>query len=77
MKDTNDSSPEDLLEPALTVPEVAKILRISRVHAYRLASRGVIPSYRVGRRRRLVSPKALREWIDAGGSASEGGAAVT
>lgn len=33
----------------LTVPEVAKLLRIGRNHAYELVARGEIPSVRLGR----------------------------
>ena len=34
----------------ITVPEAAKLLRISRNHGYDLVKRGVIPSIRLGNR---------------------------
>ena len=39
----------------LTVPEVAKLLGISRNYAYELARRGEIPVIRIGKR--LLVPK--------------------
>lgn len=47
----------------LTVPEAAKILRIRRNLAYRLAANGEIPAVRLGRR--LVVPRAaLEKWLE-------------
>ena len=40
----------------LTVPEVARVLRIGRNLAYELVARGDIPSRRLGRR--IVVPRA-------------------
>jgi excisionase family DNA binding protein len=40
----------DELPDVLTVPEVAKVLRISRNRAYEAVRTGAIPSVRLGRR---------------------------
>ena len=46
----------------LTVPEAAKVLRISRNLAYELVARGEIPAIRLGRVIRV--PRApLEEWV--------------
>lgn len=48
----------------LTVPEAAKVLRISRNLAYELVARGEIPAIRLGRVIRV--PRApLEEWVNA------------
>ena len=41
----------------LTVPEVAKLLRISRNLVYELVAQGVLPSIRLGRR--ILVPRDL------------------
>ena len=46
----------------LTIPEVAKILRISRNLAYQLVAERVLPSVQLGRRL-LVPRDLLNEWI--------------
>ncbi len=46
----------------LTVPEVAKVLRIGRTEAYAMVGRGDIPVLRIGRRV-IVPRKALEEWV--------------
>ena len=43
----------------LTVPEVAKTMRISRAAAYRLVELGTIPSVRLGR-----SVRVPAWWVD-------------
>lgn len=40
-------------DAALTPNQAAKLLRMSRTHLYKLLDDGVIPSYRVGRDRRI------------------------
>lgn len=46
----------------LTVPEAARVLRISRNLAYELVARGEIPAIRLGRVIRV--PRApLEEWV--------------
>lgn len=46
----------------LSVEEAAHYLGISRSHAWELISRGELPSFHIGRRRRL-SVETLRNWI--------------
>jgi excisionase family DNA binding protein len=58
----------------LTVPEAARILRISTAYAYALASRGELPSLRLGRRI-LVPRRALESLVD--GRAGEENRALT
>jgi len=64
---------EDLAEmPAmLTIPEVAKLLRISRGAAYMAARRGEIPCFRIGRTLR-VSRAAMVTWLCQGGVSRSG-----
>ena len=47
----------------LTVPEAARILRISRNLAYELVRQNVLPHIRLGRRI-LVPRRALQSWIE-------------
>ena len=47
----------------LTVPEVAKVLRIGRNLAYELVARGEIPSVRLGRVIR-VPRSSLERWLE-------------
>ena len=56
----------------LTIPEVARVLRVPPARAYNLAREGLIPTVRVGRQVR-VDRDALRHWIDDGGCALPGG----
>jgi excisionase family DNA binding protein len=58
----------------LTVPEVAKVLRISRGAAYEAVRCGDIPSVRVGRRTIRVPRHRIVELLE-GGDASEIGEA--
>ncbi len=51
----------------LTVPEVAEILRVPRLHVYRLVREGKLPAVRVGRWVR-VPEDALRVWVAQGGT---------
>jgi excisionase family DNA binding protein len=52
----------------LTVPETAKLLRISRNLAYELVARGELPAVRLGRVIRIPRA-ALNDWVkeSAGG----------
>ena len=54
------------LPPVLTVPEVARVLRVSRATAYELA-RTVLPTFKCSRSVR-VSRDALIQFITAGGT---------
>lgn len=56
---THNGSELDLL----TVPEAAKLLRISRNLAYELVARHEIPAIRLGRVIR-VPKQGLEEWLD-------------
>jgi len=47
----------------LTVPEVARFLKISRSKAYRLVERGEIPVLRIGRNVRILR-RDLERWIE-------------
>ena len=47
----------------LTVPEVAKVLRIGRNLAYELVARGEIPCVRLGRKIR-VPRSSLERWLE-------------
>ncbi len=48
----------------LTVPETAKLLRISRNLAYELVARGELPAVRLGRVIRIPRG-ALNDWVKA------------
>ena len=53
----------------LSVPETAKLLGISRAHAYELVARNELPAIRLGRR--LVIPRqAIETLLQHGGSAA-------
>ena len=56
----------------LTIPEVARVLRVPPARAYNLAREGLIPTVRVGRQVR-VDRDALQEWIRDGGRPLPGG----
>ncbi len=51
----------------LTVPEVARILRVPNLHVYRLVRQGNLPAVHVGRWVRIPE-EALRAWIAQGGT---------
>ncbi|WP_338833986.1 hypothetical protein MHLNE_03570 [Moorella humiferrea] len=53
----------DDLPPVLTVPEVARLLRIGRAAAYELANRKDFPTIRVGRTIRIPREPLLR-WME-------------
>ena len=54
---------EGLQPLLLTIPEVAKCLRISRAKAYVLVRRRVLPCVHVGRSKR-ISVATLQRWIE-------------
>ena len=56
-----------MIETLLTIEEVAKILAVRVPRAYELVRTGIIPSVKLGRQLR-VSPTALQDWINKGGS---------
>lgn len=49
-------------ETVLTIPEVAKRLRIGKNSAYKYIRAGTIPSIKLGRRY-LIPVKALENWL--------------
>ncbi|GEA15369.1 hypothetical protein E308F_16130 [Moorella sp. E308F] len=53
----------DDLPPVLTVPEVARLLRIGRAAAYELANRKDFPTIRIGRTIRIPR-EALLRWME-------------
>jgi excisionase family DNA binding protein len=55
---------ENLPRPLLDVMEVAHILHISRSNCYLLIQRGLLPSIRLGRSRR-VRPVDLEQFISS------------
>lgn len=52
---------------ALSVPEMAKALGISRVKAYQLANRANFPAVRLDGRI-IIPVEQLRKWLDRGGA---------
>jgi len=57
---------------AMTVPEFARMLGISREHAYRSVQSGRVPSFRVGGRV-LVPMHWVRELLEGSHQPSNGG----
>lgn len=55
----------------LRIPEVAKILDISRAKAYDLAHKGVFPAIQLGNRDWRVPKKAFEEWLNNIGKAEK------
>ncbi len=66
LEDAGGNSPKSL---TLTVPEVAKVLGISRNSAYVLAKQGTIPTLRLGRR--IVVPRPALERMLRGNGAKQ------
>ncbi|MGG4498443.1 helix-turn-helix domain-containing protein [Brevibacillus reuszeri] len=56
----------------LTLPEVAKILGISKERSYAISRDGLLPTIRIGRQIR-VDQEQLDDWINNGGQALPGG----
>ncbi len=51
------------------IEDCARLLKVSRNHAYQLARSGVFPTLRLGRR--IVSPKGqFHDWLESGGRGS-------
>lgn len=53
----------DDLPDFCSLEEFARLFRVSRATAYRMAERGQIPCLRIGRRV-IVSREHLRQWVD-------------
>jgi excisionase family DNA binding protein len=60
------------METFLTIPEVARVLRIPPARAYAMARAGELPVTRVGRGVRVYAA-ALRDWALRGGHRLPGG----
>jgi excisionase family DNA binding protein len=54
---------------AVSVPEAARLLGISRNLAYDLVRMRELPAVRVGERRLLIPVAALKEWLESASSA--------
>jgi len=52
----------------LLAGEVAEMLRVDRQRIYELVRRGTIPVIRIGERQYRFNAKAIKEWIECGGS---------
>lgn len=48
-----------------TVPEAARILRISKCLAYDLAHQGILPVIKLGQRRMIITQSALNKFLDS------------
>ena len=68
-RDRNEIAPPvpTVVEQLLTVPEVARLLRVSDWYVYELIKRREIPSIRIGRWIR-VERNALTDWMANGGT---------
>lgn len=55
-----------------TLPEVARILGITKERAYAIARSGLLPTVRIGRQIR-VDRQQLNSWIENGGKGFPGG----
>lgn len=60
----------------LTVPEAARLLRISRNTAYELIRQGEIPAVRLGERIIRIPRFALEQWISRQAGLAESSAEV-
>jgi excisionase family DNA binding protein len=49
-------------ESALKAPEIAKLLGVTRQQVYKMAAKGIIPSFRVGAAVRF-DPDLIAEWL--------------
>lgn len=62
-KQSSHSETSVLLQPLLCIPDVARILHLSRPKVYELINVDGLPVMRFGRAVR-VSPSALQRWLD-------------
>ncbi len=51
-------------EPLMTVPEIAKLLRTSKMNIYRLIRRGELPAIRIGHKLR-VRRSDLKSYLES------------
>jgi excisionase family DNA binding protein len=66
----NGISEHTMLEPWLSVEELAKYLGISKETIYRWLEKGTIPSHRIGKLWKF-KPSEVDRWIRAGGANSK------
>lgn len=52
------------LPDILTVPEIARFMKLSKVMIYKLIETGELPHYRIGRAVR-VSREQFEQWLEA------------
>ena len=57
------------MDQFFTIPEVARLLKISKSKIYDLVQRGKIPHIRIGRNVRITE-SALKQWLEAQASSS-------
>lgn len=53
---------------AVSIPEAARLLGISRDQGYRLAATGELPILSLGRRRKVVPRRAIDAMLEAAGT---------
>lgn len=58
-KNSKTSKKKEELAPIMTVRDVAKLLKLSKITIYKLAKTGQIPSFRVGSSLRFRKEKIL------------------
>ncbi|QBI56865.1 helix-turn-helix domain-containing protein [Streptomonospora litoralis] len=58
MSTPSTPGPEEELPPLLTVTEVARMLRLSKMTVYRMIHDGRLPAIRIGRAYRVPEPAA-------------------
>jgi excisionase family DNA binding protein len=50
----------------LTTRQVAKLLKIHRVTVYKLAEKGMIPAWRVGKSWRFLKSEVIKHFVETG-----------
>lgn len=61
---TNTATKAELKPMAVSLPEAAKLLGISKSLAYKLAASGEIPTIQMGERRKIVPMAALEKLVE-------------
>jgi excisionase family DNA binding protein len=61
--DADSTLPE---APVLTIPEVARFLRVHRTAVYRWIDEGMIPHRRITPKRVVIPRDAFMKWFDSG-----------
>lgn len=65
---TGPATGADAMPDILTIPEVARLLRVDPATVYRLASNGALPAGKVGRGWRFLRSDVI-DWLQRGGTA--------